>query len=205
MTQAKTKLFIIGGGGHSRVVMDSLRKSGSQIDGIVDPAYAKCEIVVGIPVIGGDEALDTFSIDAIRLINGVGVLPGHLGRWKITERLRNKGFKFVTVVDPDAVVSSRVKVSEGVQVLAGCILQDGVTIGRDSVVNTGVILDHDCNLGEKCWISPGVTICGGTTIGSNAYIGTGATLIQNIRIGEGALIRAGTVVVEDIPPRTILK
>ena len=152
MTRAKTKLFIIGGGGHSRVVIDSFRKSGGQIDGIVDPAYAKCEIVVGIPVIGGDEALDTFSIDPIRLINGVGVLPGHLGRWKITERLRNKGFKFVTVVDPDAVVSSRVKVSEGVQVLAGCILQDGVTIGRDSVVNTGVILDHDCNLGERCWI-----------------------------------------------------
>ena len=164
MTRVKTKLFIIGGGGHSRVVIESFRKSGSQIDGIVDPAYTKCENVVGIPVIGGDEALDTFSIDAIRLINGVGVLPGHLGRWKITERLRNKGFKFVTVVDPDAVVSSRVKVSEGVQVLAGCILQDGVTIGRDSVVNTGTILDHDCNLGEKCWISPGVTICGGTII-----------------------------------------
>ena len=199
MTRVKTKLFIIGGGGHSRVVIDSFRKSGSQIDGIVDPAYIKCENVVGIPVIGGDEALDTFSIDAIRLINGVGVLPGHLGRWKITERLRNRGFKFVTVIDPDAVVSSRVKVSEGVQVLAGCILQDGVTIGRDSVVNTGTILDHDCNLGEKCWISPGVTICGGTIIGSNAYIGAGATLIQNLTIGNGALIRAGATVVEDVP------
>ena len=199
MTRVKTKLFIIGGGGHSRVVIESFRKSGSQIDGIVDPAYIKCENVVGIPVIGGDEALDTFSIDAIRLINGVGVLPGHLGRWKITERLRNRGFKFVTVIDPDAVVSSRVKVSEGVQVLAGCILQDGVTIGRDSVVNTGTILDHDCNLGEKCWISPGVTICGGTIIGSNAYIGTGATLIQNLTIGDGALIRAGATVVEDVP------
>ena len=35
MTQANTKLFIIGGGGHSRVVIDSFRKSGSQIDGIV--------------------------------------------------------------------------------------------------------------------------------------------------------------------------
>jgi len=199
MTRVKTKLFIIGGGGHSRVVIESFRKSGSQIDGIVDPAYIKFENVVGIPVIGGDEALDTFSIDAIRLINGVGVLPGHLGRWKITERLRNRGFKFVTVIDPDAVVSSRVKVSEGVQVLAGCILQDGVTIGRDSVVNTGTILDHDCNLGEKCWISPGVTICGGTIIGSNAYIGTGATLIQNLTIGDGALIRAGATVVEDVP------
>ena len=109
MTRAKTKLFIIGGGGHSRVVIESFRKSGSQIDGIVDPAYIKCENVVGIPVIGGDEALDTFSIDAIRLINGVGVLPGHLGRWKITERLRNRGFKFVTVIDPDAVVSSSLR------------------------------------------------------------------------------------------------
>ena len=198
MNLARKGLFIIGGGGHSRVVIDSFLKSGRQIDGIVDPAYEKDELIVGIPVIGGDDILDTFSIDAVRLINGVGVLPGRLGRWKIADDLRQRGFKFVSVVDLEAVVASNVKVSEGAQVLAGCILQNGVKIGSDSVVNTGAIIDHDCNIGEKCWISPGVTICGETIIGSNAYIGTGATLIQNLKIGEGALIRAGATVVEDV-------
>ena len=199
MILAKQKIFIIGGGGHSRVVIDSFQKSDGQIDGIVDPAYNKYEMVAGIPVIGGDDILETFSIDVVRLINGVGVLPGRLGRWRIADDLTQRGFKFVSVVDPDAVVSSNVKVSEGAQVLAGCILQNGVKIGSDSVVNTGAIIDHDCNIGEKCWISPGVTICGETNIGSNAYIGTGATLIQNLNIGEGALIRAGATVVEDVP------
>ena len=199
MSLAKQKIFIIGGGGHSRVVIDSFRKSDGQIDGIVDPAYQKDAMVVGIPVIGGDDILDTFSIDAARLINGVGVLPGHFGRWKIADELRQRGFKFVSVIDPEAVVSSNVKMSEGVQVLAGAILQNGVKIGSDSVVNTGAILDHDCNIGKKCWISPGVTICGGTIVGSNAYIGTGATLIQNLNIGDGVLVRAGATVVEDVP------
>ena len=205
MTLVKEKIFIIGSGGHSRVVIDSFRKSGRQIDGMVDPAYQKDELVAGIPVIGGDQVLDNFSIDSIQLINGVGVLPGHLGRWRIADNMRTRGFKFVTVVDPGAVISSRVSVSEGAQVMAGCILQDGVNIGSDSVVNTGAVLDHDCNIGEKCWISPGVTICGGSTIGSNAYIGAGATLIQNVNIGVGALIGAGTTVIRDVAPGEFLK
>ena len=68
MNLARKGLFIIGGGGHSRVVIDSFLKSGRQIDGIVDPAYEKDELIAGIPVIGGDDILDTFSTDAVQLI-----------------------------------------------------------------------------------------------------------------------------------------
>jgi len=205
MMLEEKKVLIIGGGGHSRVVIDSFRKLGYLIDGIVDPAYKIDKLVSGVPVVGGDEVFDRVSVESIEIINGVGVLPGRIGRWKIADRMRNSGFKFVTVVDPDAVISSNVTVSEGVQIMAGCVLQDGVKVGSDSVVNTGTILDHDCDIGEKCWISPGVTVCGGSRIGSNAYIGAGATLLENISIGDGALISAGATVFEEIAPGEIYK
>ena len=198
MNLARKELFIIGGGGHSRVVIDSFLKSGRQIQGIVDPAYEKDELIVGIPVIGGDQILDIFSIGSFQLINGIGVLPGSLGRWRIADEMRNRGFKFIAVIDPRSIISSTAMISEGAQVMAGCILQDGVNVGTDSVVNTGAVLDHDCTIGEKCWISPGVTICGGSVIGSNAYIGAGATLIHNINIGDGALISAGSTIIKDV-------
>ena len=204
MNWARKDLFIIGGGGHSRVVIDSFLKTGHQIQGIVDPAYEKDELIVGIPVIGGDQILDNYSIDSFNLINGIGVLPGSLGRWRIADEMRNRGFKFIAVIDPGADISSSVIISEGAQVMAGCILQGGVNIGADSVVNTGTVLDHDCTIGEKCWISPGVTICGGSIIGPNAYIGAGATLIHNISIGDGALISAGSTIIKDVEPGEII-
>ena len=42
MTLPRKELFIIGGGGHSRVVIDSFLKSGRKIDGIVDQNTDHC-------------------------------------------------------------------------------------------------------------------------------------------------------------------
>ena len=64
---------MLGGGGHARVLIETMRANGCSIMGIVDPALAPtAHGPGGAPVLGGDEVLDTLEPDEVLLVNGVG-------------------------------------------------------------------------------------------------------------------------------------
>ncbi len=52
-------IVIIGSGGHARVLADVCRTAGRPVRGFVDPKVTKGEFVAGIPVLGGDEILES--------------------------------------------------------------------------------------------------------------------------------------------------
>ena len=61
--------------------------------------------------------------------------------------------------------------------MAGAVLQPGVLVGRNTVINTSASIAHDCRVGQHCHIAPGVTLSGGVEVGDNVLIGAGATVI----------------------------
>lgn len=64
------------------------------------------------------------------------------------------GYVFETIVSKDALVSSYSELDEGVQVLPGAIIQPGVRLGENTIINTRVIIEHDTIIGNNCHISP---------------------------------------------------
>ena len=88
--------------------------------------------------------------------------------------------------------------------MAGVIIQPGVKIGRNTIVNTGSIVDHDCTISDNCHIAPGVILNGGVSIGKNTHVGTGSSIIQSINIGSNSSIAAGSVIYKDVPDNTTL-
>lgn len=198
MSSREKPIVIIGGSGHARVLIDSLHAQNRQLIGILDPKLRQGDEILGTPVLGGDEVLETISPDSVALVNGLGVLPGHHDRWRMADAIRQKGYEFSIVRHPSAVISNDVHFESGVQVMAGCVLQTGVKVGRDSVINSGSLIDHDCNIGQQCWISPGVTLCGNVRLGQGVYVGTGVNIIHNISIQDGMLAKAGATIVEDV-------
>ena len=62
--------------------------------------------------------------------------------------------------------------------MAGAILQSGVTIGENSVVNTRASIDHHCLIESGVFISPGVVLCGGVSVEEGAFIGAGAVILK---------------------------
>ena len=63
----------IGAGGHARVLLDALQLSARQIFGFIDPALTKeAQGPGGLPVLGGDEALEDLSPAEVQLVNGIG-------------------------------------------------------------------------------------------------------------------------------------
>tara|TARA_B100000945_G_C20313756_1_gene564108 strand:- start:257 stop:886 length:630 start_codon:yes stop_codon:yes gene_type:complete len=189
-------VIIFGAGGHSSVLINVLKKLNREILGIIDPALDENSEFLGIPTI--DEK--SFSDDPknIEIVNAIGSMPGKNNRKKLTIKLREQGYSFASVIDPSAVIGMNVNLEEGVQILAGVIIQPNVSIGYDTIVNTAVSIDHDCKISSDCHIAPGVIMSGNVNIGSNCHIGTGSVILNNITINRNSLIAGGSTVFEDV-------
>ena len=197
-TKSKLPVIILGTGGHAKVVASVLTLSNYKILGLISPDSVKGSECFGIKVLGDDDALDFYSSKDIMLANGIGSLPGKNLRWKLAKKFRDKGYEFVNVIHPSAIIADGVQFGDGVQVMAGSIIQPGTSIGQDTIINTSSNIDHDCEISKNCHLSPSVTLSGGVKINNGTHLGTGTVVIQNIMIGSACIVAAGSVIYNDI-------
>lgn len=193
-------VIILGAGGHSRVLIDILKSCKVTIEGITDPdtsLYGKR--VMGVPVIGGDHLVLDYHPETILLVNGIGLVEQTSKRRQVFEAFKGRNYCFLNVVHPRAVLASDVEIAEGVQIMAGAVIQTAASVGANTIINTMSSIDHECVIGSHVHIAPGATISGGVTTGDGVFIGAGATVIQGVHIGANSIVAAGAVVTCDIP------
>lgn len=192
-------VIVIGAGGHARVLVDALLERGVRVSGLSDPNPGlKGQAVFGVPVLGDDGILDSYSPESTLLVNGIGSTESMAARRVVYERLKSRGYRFLSVLHPSAVVSRHAILGEGVQVMAGVVVQAGAKVGDNTILNTRASVDHDCGVGRHCHIAPGATLSGSVDIGDGTHIGVGACITQGVRIGAGCLVAAGAAVVSSV-------
>lgn len=197
----KGKIVMLGGGGHSRVLIDLIRLSGKfEIACILDPELETGSTVMGVPV-QGDESLlpGLFKNGIINACVAVGSVKENGVRMNLYEKVREIGFSVPYLIHPSTIISAEASFSDGVQVMAGTIVQAISSVGENTIVNTGAIVEHDCRIGKHVHICPGAVISGGCVIGDGSFIGAGATVIHGVSVGKSAKIGAGAVVIKDVP------
>lgn len=176
--------------------------AGNEVLGLLDPAVPiGTQVCAGVSVIGDDSYLDTVDPSEVGLTMGVGWLPGGNLRRDLFERLVSSGWEFPEVLHPAACVSRTCMLADGVQVMAGAIIQAAVFLGRNTIINTGAIVEHDVSIGAHVHVAPGATICGDVHVGDAAFIGAGVTIVQGVQIGAEAVIAAGATVVNNVAIR----
>jgi sugar O-acyltransferase (sialic acid O-acetyltransferase NeuD family) len=188
----------MGAGGHASVIADALKLSDREILGFVTPDLKLDTEFCGKTVLGDDLVISNYSPDDIELANGIGALPKKNLRWKLAAIMYKQGYSFTTVIHPNAVIASDVCLDDGVQVMAGAVIQSGTKIGRNTIINTGVLLDHDCSIGMNSHLATGVICSGGVMIGRNTHLGTGTMVIEYTSIGNDCIIAAGSTVYKNI-------
>ncbi|MBW1740303.1 MAG: acetyltransferase [Deltaproteobacteria bacterium] len=199
-------VLVIGAGGQARVLVDALTLSGVEVVGLLDVDEAKQGSgVLGIKVIGGDDAVEEYAPNKVFLVNGIGSVKSMAQRRKVYERYKSRGYGFASVVHPSAVIARDIVLGEGTQILAGAVVQAGCVIGENVIINTRASVDHDCRIGPHVQIAPGATLSGKVEIGEGTHVGTGAVVIQGIAIGKNCVVGAGAVVISDVPDgKTVL-
>jgi len=192
-------LIILCAGGHSKVLVNALLECNATIIGIVDKnRETHGRSLLGVTVIGDDSRVLDHPPASVLLVNGLGS-AGTLGpRRALFEKFKAQGYSFANVIHPAAVCSRDVALGEGVQLMAGAIVQPGTVIGNNTIVNTAASVDHDCKIGSHTHIAPGTVICGSAIVGSEVLLGSGSTVIQNVLIGDSAIVAAGSVVIRDV-------
>lgn len=200
-------LYVLGAGGHARVLIDGYLLLGEQIAGVLDPDISThgATLLGGIRVLGGEDLLDGQSAaSSSRLVNALGSV--HLPRLRqaVYERFEGRGFCFAGMLHPFAMVSPHATLESDAQIMAGVVVQAGVRIGRNVIINTRASIDHDCEIGAHTHIAPGVTLSGDVKVGAGSHIGTGAVVVQGVRIGSGCVIGAGALVLADVADGAIV-
>ena len=198
---SKNSVILLGGGGHARVLQDILeQREDVKILGYTD---WKPREDLGLKYLGNDDALRDYSALDVYLVNAVGSMRLPQDREKVFRKGKGLGFRFLSVIHTKAVISTHTSLGEGVQVMAGAVVNTGAVIDDDVIINTNATVDHDGRIGAHTHLAPGVTLSGHVVIGAGCHLGTGACVIQGIAIGRESLIGAGAVVIRDLPERVM--
>jgi UDP-perosamine 4-acetyltransferase len=197
------RIVILGGGGHARMLADTLQQQGLHVSGYGAP-QDEGELLPGIPYLGDDHRIFKQEVDAVELVNGVGAVGDNRLRRSLFEIFSAHGFRFLKVVHNAASLSPLASLGAGCQLLPGAIVNTRARLGDNVIVNSGALVEHDCEIGGHTHIASGAVLCGACTLGEDVHIGAGAVVIQGLSIGNGAIIAAGAVVTKNVKPMTLV-
>ena len=192
MKHKQKPVLLLGAGGHAKVLINMLRLCDREIIGVLSPGLNDT-VVAGVKVIGSDEKLIEFNPEEVELVNAVGQLPNDRKRENLYLKGKNIGFIFSSVIHPSAIIANDVALCEGVQIMAGVIIEPGVIVGKNAILNTACSINHDVTIGSHSHIAPGVVICGGVIVGCSAFVGTNATLVPFSEVNNFGFVKAGKV------------
>lgn len=197
---------IIGAGGHAAVIADLLRKANRQCIAIVDRrGWSEGNDIHDVPILSEEIFLARYSPNDAELALGIGSLPHQNIRKEIFDRFVRKGFNFPVLIHPHAIVADNVCFGDGVQVMAGAIIQANSQCADNVIINTRASVDHHCHIQAHSHIAPGSVLCGNVSVGNGAFIGAGAVITQGVSLGNGSVVGAGAVVVSDVKSNTTVK
>jgi sugar O-acyltransferase (sialic acid O-acetyltransferase NeuD family) len=192
-----TPVWVIGSGGHAKVVVDALRAVGGfEVVGVLDDDPGRLGAdVLGAPVLGpaSPSALDRHGVRLAAVAVG-----SNRARAEVAARLGGRT-AWAAAAHPRAHLAPGVTIGPGSFAFAGAVVQPGTTVGAHVVLNTSCSVDHDCRVGDFAHVAPGARLAGGVTVGEGALIGMGACVLPGRTVGAWATVGAGAVVVRDVP------
>ncbi|MEZ5458687.1 MAG: hypothetical protein R3E65_04990 [Steroidobacteraceae bacterium] len=137
----KSKIIIVGAGGHGSVLAEAMFSRGIEVFGFTDRSAAlRGTRVSGVEVLGDDAAvLAPGATGEFVLVNGIAGANGGPGRERLQLRLEGIGWQFVGVVHSSAVLSSMALCAGDLQACARSVAA-GATIERGCIVNTAAVV-----------------------------------------------------------------
>lgn len=189
---------ILGAGGHSKVVIDTIR----------------CMEMINMESLSEIRLLDD-NLDVETKINGCRVVGKLCNCYKFLEgnkfiigvgnnsvrRLIAETYllPYAVAVHPDAILGSGVSIGNGSVIMAGVVINAETSIGEHCIINTGSTLDHENTIDDFVHISPGVHTGGNVRVGKESWIGIGSCVKNGVTLGEQCVVGAGSVVLKNIP------
>jgi sugar O-acyltransferase (sialic acid O-acetyltransferase NeuD family) len=195
-------VWVIGGGGHAKVVIATLLATGDfTISGVLDDdPRRRGDRILGFEV-AGDTSFENLTRCGVKW--AAIAIGSNRTRALVAERCAGR-VAWATAVHPRAYVAPGVSFGEGTVVFAGAIIQPDTVVGRHASLNTGCSVDHDCHISDYAHIAPGARLAGGVRVGTGSLIGLGAVVLPGRSVGAWTTVGAGSVVTRDVPDGAVV-
>ncbi len=191
-------LFVLGAGGHGKVVAEAAIASGWNEVRLLDDRLPSGQRVGSWFVAGPFPA----ALDAAPGAAAIVAVGDNALRIQWIERFELAGVDNPVLISPHAVVSPMARIGAGTVILPGAIVAADARIGRGCILNHACSVDHDCVLGDGVHVSPGARLGGGVQVGARSWIGIGASIRHEIVIGADSIVGAGAAVMAPVADRT---
>ena len=192
-----SRLYLfLGRGGQGRDVLDAALAADFDVAGVFAVDDQSRDKLGGVPDLGPADNWREYLSRGALFFPAMG---DSSDRAELAAAVVSAGGKLARIIHPQAVVSPRAKVGDGVFIAAGCVVAPDAVIEDLVILNANCSIDHDCYIGTAAQISPGVVFPGGVHVGDSAFVGAGAVALPGRRIGVGAVVGAGAVVTRDVP------
>ena len=200
----KTKLILIGGGGHCKVCIDIIEQTEQfEIVGILDVAEMVGTNVFDYQIIGTDQDIAKYAKLEYSFLITIGQIKSAALRERLFKKLRGNKANIATIIAQSAIISKYCKIGIGSIVMHQVVINAGVTIGENCILNNKCDIEHDSIVGNHTHISTGAIINGDCKIGNGVFVGSNATITNQIIIEDDAIIGAGSVVIKNIITKDI--
>ncbi len=184
-------IAIYGKSGHGKVVADIAQLNGFTTIIWVDDNNKNA--------ISSNTFLNSYK--HIKIIVAIG---DNSTRLKISNLLEDKGATLLSLLHPNAVISSSVIVKKGSVIMANVVINADAKIGKAVILNSASIIEHDCEISNGVHISPNVALAGNVRVDICTHIGIGSSVIQGISIGKYSIVGAGSVVIRNVNDKTLV-
>ena len=155
-----------------------------------------------VKVLGGRNIITNFPSAQILAVPGN---PESFSkRAKIIDSLDVPLDRYVTIIDPSALIAPDAKIGKNTVLMANVVISCSAEIGNHCVVLPNTVISHDSCIGDYSLIGSNVSISGSCTIGHTCYIGSGTRIKDHLTIGSQCLIGLGSCVIRDVSDKTVV-
>lgn len=178
------KIYLIGGGGHCKSCIDVIESTNEyEIQGIFDVKEKVGDTILGYQVIDTDENIKKYIAEDTFFLITVGQIKSSDMRVKIF----NYDLNWATILSPRAYVSKHASVGEGTIVMHDVVVNAGVKVGKNCILNTKSLVEHDSVIEDHCHIATASIVNGDCVVKHGSFIGSN-TVLKNGKVIEASSV-----------------
>lgn len=188
----KPNLILIGAGGHAHACIDVIEQHDQyRIAGLVGMSGEVHTRHLGYSVIATDADLPQLAKEYQYAFIAVGQIRSPDGRIRLYQQATELGFQLPVIIAPAAYVSRHATIGAGSIVMHRTIVNAGVRVGNNCIINTSALLEHDATVADYCHISTGAILNGNVNIGVGSFVGSGSIIKEGVTLGQRCVVGMG--------------
>lgn len=182
----KEKLLLVGAGGFGRVVLEHSIQDYDYA--FVDDGQETGNLVNGVPIVGKIRDLLELFLDYKLLIVTIG---NNSLREKVYRTAAEIGYTFPNIIVQSAYISPYAEIGTGCVILNNAVIQNNAKVGNGVILNPGVEIHHDSVVEDYVLIYTNSVIRSLAKVCRGAHIGSTLTISNRMIVPMNSVVLDG--------------